>query len=428
MTYLHRKTKLHMKNFLLLIVFSVSFSFSFAQVDLTNGLVAYYPFNGNANDASGYGNNPIFNNATLTSDQLGNPNSAYHFNGVNTYMQIPNSPSLNMTNEISIALWVKPTGFYTGQCYNNMMLVKADGDYFPGEYHMRFSDVYNGCTTPSVDSERFYSTGVIANQPYVQLNHWYSVIWTYNGTTSRLYIDCVLQGEATINLAPLTNSYDLFIGRLNDPLFPYWLNGDLDDIRIYNRALTSDEISTLCVAASALPVKLTNFQTDVVNQQIKLNWTLEEIEGIQNFTIERSENGRDFKTVGTVNSRNIKSYSYTDLSAVSNRKYYYRLGLHSANGSVTYSAIRTAKITGQNNITIITSNPTNGNVIVKFADFTGLAKFTFINSVGQVVQQSKSLISSNGQVNLYLKDHSKGIYSLTIEADAQTVTKRIIIL
>ena len=51
---------------------------TFAQVDLNNGLVAYYPFNGNANDASGNGNNPIFNNAMLTSDYYGNPNSAYH--------------------------------------------------------------------------------------------------------------------------------------------------------------------------------------------------------------------------------------------------------------------------------------------------------------------------------------------------------------
>src|SRR4051812_11254471 len=87
-----------------------------AQVNLNLGLKAYYPFTGNANDVSGNNNNPVFNNATLTSDRLGNANSAYHFNGTNNYMQIPNSPMLNTTNKMSIVAWVKVTGFYQGTC------------------------------------------------------------------------------------------------------------------------------------------------------------------------------------------------------------------------------------------------------------------------------------------------------------------------
>ncbi len=75
-----------------------------AQVNLNLGLRAYYPFSGNANDASGNNNNPSFNNATLTADRFGNPNSAYHFNGTNNYMQVANNPTLNMTNQMSIAL------------------------------------------------------------------------------------------------------------------------------------------------------------------------------------------------------------------------------------------------------------------------------------------------------------------------------------
>ena len=66
------------------------------QVDLTNGLRAYYPFSGNAQDASGNNNNPVFNNATLTADRFGKPGSAYHFNGIDNYMKILNSPSLNL--------------------------------------------------------------------------------------------------------------------------------------------------------------------------------------------------------------------------------------------------------------------------------------------------------------------------------------------
>ena len=60
----------------------------------TNGLVAYYPFNGNANDASGNGNNGIVNGATLTTDRLGNMNSAYTFNGLITTLKFPTHPLL----------------------------------------------------------------------------------------------------------------------------------------------------------------------------------------------------------------------------------------------------------------------------------------------------------------------------------------------
>ena len=219
---------------------------TFGQVNLNLGLRAYYPFSGNANDISGNNNNPVFNNATLTADRFGNPNSAYHFNGIDNYMRISNSASLNMNNQLSISLWVKPTGWYTGQCYNNMMVMKGDGDQLPGIYSSRFSDVYNGCSaTPSTTEERFFDGfGSIATLPIVQLNQWYSVIITFDGTTSKLYVNCVLQASTTISRT-FTNPYDLYFGHLNSAQFPYWLNGDLDEVRLYNRALNQDEVNVL---------------------------------------------------------------------------------------------------------------------------------------------------------------------------------------
>src|ERR1039457_2617796 len=220
-----------MKNTSLVFLMLICFLKSFPQVNLSNGLVAYYPFNGNANDASGNGNNAIFNNATLTFDSQGNPSSAYHFDGIDNYIQVPNSPSLNFSNQMSIALKVKPLGFYTGPCYNNMMIMKGDADYLPGNYFIRFSDVITGCTNPTTTDEQFYGTGVVATNPIVQLNQWYDVVWTYDGTTARLYVNCVLQDSNTISLAPLSNTYDLFMGKLNNAQYLYWLNGDLDEVR-----------------------------------------------------------------------------------------------------------------------------------------------------------------------------------------------------
>src|ERR1700679_2166641 len=150
-----------MKKNYLLVLFCLSFIISNAQVNLTQGLMAYYPFNGNANDASGNNNNPSFNSATLTSDRLGNANSAYHFNG-SEYIQIPNNPGINSTNQISLCAWVRPTGFYQGLCHGNSILMKGDADYLTANYFLRFDDeAYTSgqnCSnpTPDINHETFY--------------------------------------------------------------------------------------------------------------------------------------------------------------------------------------------------------------------------------------------------------------------------------
>ena len=67
----------------------------FSQVNLNNGLVAYYPFNGNANDQSGNNINGVINSATTTTDKYGQLNSAYYFNGSTAYIQLPYSNLYN---------------------------------------------------------------------------------------------------------------------------------------------------------------------------------------------------------------------------------------------------------------------------------------------------------------------------------------------
>ncbi|MFT4152581.1 LamG-like jellyroll fold domain-containing protein [Parafilimonas sp.] len=218
---------------------------SFSQVDLDKGLMAYYPFNGDANDASGNGNNPVFNNATLTSDYYGNANSAYHFNGVDTYIKIPSSNSLNFSNnKISLCASVRPTGFYTGKCYNNIIISKESEDYKPGNYSLRFSDAITGCSSnPTTAHEVFFGPdGGIGNQDAIQLNQWYNVVFTSDGDRVKLYVNCKLVVDEPAAQYAYTNPYNLFFGHLNNSSYPYWLNGDLDEVRIYNRALSEDEV------------------------------------------------------------------------------------------------------------------------------------------------------------------------------------------
>jgi Concanavalin A-like lectin/glucanases superfamily len=255
---------------------------AFPQSTLNNGLNAYYPFTGNANDVSGNNNNPVFNNATLTNDRFGNLNSAYHFNGTSSFMRVANNSTLNFSNQMSIAVWVRPTGYYTGPCYNNILLMKGDADNLSGNYSLRFSDAITGCTNPTTTTERFYDgNGALAMSPLVQLNQWYSVVSTYDGTTARIYVNCVLQNSFVTNVNTFTNSFDLYLGHLNNPQYPYWLNGDLDEVRIYNRALTQTEVNQYggcaipCPSDTTLTVnKCTNTNKQlIVRQGTTYSWT-----------------------------------------------------------------------------------------------------------------------------------------------------------
>ncbi|MGN6213146.1 LamG-like jellyroll fold domain-containing protein [Parafilimonas sp.] len=213
--------------------------------------MAYYPFNGNANDASGNDNNPVFNNTTLVTDYYGNANSACQFNGIDTYIKIANSNTLNMGNTISVCAWIKPTGFYYGTCHGNSVLVKGDDDFITGNYMLRFDDgMFTGTNcgggVPDTVHQTYYGIGTglspVQDTPYAQKNIWRSVVYTYDGLHARLYIDCNLVLDSEQPGLTFSNGNDLVFGRLNNIQFPYWLNATLDEVRIYNRALNSDEV------------------------------------------------------------------------------------------------------------------------------------------------------------------------------------------
>ena len=243
--------------FLLLFLTKIGFS----QVNLNSGLVAYYPFNGDANDASGNSNNPIFNNATLTSDRFGNANSAYSFNGVDNYIQIPSSISLNTGAQISLCVYVNIQGFYSGPCHGNDIINKGQYGGNTNFYFIRFDDYAytNGgnCSSP-VDNnhQNFYghytSVPTPGYSPYIAKNEWYCLVYTYDGSTAKFFVDGNLKSQYNISGLSFGNADDLYLGRLYNPSdpssFPYWFNGTMDEVRIYNRAINDQEVSALCIA------------------------------------------------------------------------------------------------------------------------------------------------------------------------------------
>ena len=235
--------------------------FTNAQVNLKNGLMAYYPFSGNAIDSSGNGNNPSFNNATLTTDRFGNANSAYSFDGKSSYMQIPNSATLDSGNNVSISFWMKVNVFNTDLCSGNYLFSRGGTQPYVTNYNIVFGNApygtvqnINYCKTPiDTSHESIYGMGTSDLTP-IHTGTWYHVVLTNNGSVSIMYLNGNIVSAQSASI--IINTADLILGRdypQGAAIDPYWFNGVLDDIRIYNRAITGNEVTALYTAPNPAP-------------------------------------------------------------------------------------------------------------------------------------------------------------------------------
>jgi gliding motility-associated-like protein len=211
----------------------------------TNGLVGYYPFNGNANDESGNGNNGAVNGAILTTDRCGRPDSAYYFNGIDNYISLP-AVNLIGLNEYSYCLWMNPTivpitvggmPFSVGGSGNGICQALTFQ-----QSTMLFAGSYNIGNNPILS----YSQSNV-----MPINQWIYVVVTRDNNSVKLFIDGNL---ITPNSNSNTNGQDadygtgtknaIIGGRCDFSYFDFF-TGDIDDIRIYDRVLTDNEILSL---------------------------------------------------------------------------------------------------------------------------------------------------------------------------------------
>ena len=106
------KTK---KAYLMILMSALSVLNAYSQLPSyvpSNGLVGYWPFNGNANDESGNGNNGTVSGATLTNDRNGIANKAYSFNGISDYITISSNALINITGSYSVSFWILTSDEY----------------------------------------------------------------------------------------------------------------------------------------------------------------------------------------------------------------------------------------------------------------------------------------------------------------------------
>jgi len=225
-----------MKNAMLLLVsifIGISVMSQVPSYVPTNGLVGYWPFNGNANDESGNGNNGVVNGATLTSDRFGNVNSCYSFNGA-SYIQVNNWNAITGNSSFTVSFWTKPS-------QNNNGWVLSFGTSSNGQGFEAGNYGWGGENFGAQIWSYNYTPSTLTTTTF---NNWTNITIVYSNNNLNAYKNGILVATQIVNYTTINLAQGILsIGKQID--FNEFYNGSLDDISIYNRALTQSEITGL---------------------------------------------------------------------------------------------------------------------------------------------------------------------------------------
>ncbi|MHC1769096.1 MAG: LamG domain-containing protein [Verrucomicrobiia bacterium] len=248
-----------------------------SQASLSDGLIAYYPFNGSPNDQSVNANNGTPINAVLTTDRFGNANAAYGFNGVNAYVSAPNKSYLTFPDEgnFSVSIWAAASGNPSTSSYHQWFLCGLDNG--PGLANPKWIVYYgppNFSNWPVENKSIGFITQDGAGHGYwlattpneAQVGSWHQYLVTKAGSSYTVYIDGVQKVGTDYMISEGSDTPVVVDGGpssiqtgIDASLTIGWaegggyFQGSLDDIRIYNRALSSEEVQSLYASESVVP-------------------------------------------------------------------------------------------------------------------------------------------------------------------------------
>ena len=199
-----------------------------------DGLVAWYPFNGNANDESGNGNNGQNNGVSFGTDRFGTVNSAGSFNGVSSYVN-GSLVGLNNPSEITLSIWLLSQGDAGGQPYDLFFQL---GNY--GQHTFAYAYNHSG-TNIDLHSNCFYN-------PYSSLDindEWHHLVIVSGVGTASFYVD----GELFVNMNSANWGGGCYLGSnafyIGGGADNQYTTGLIDEVGFWDRALTEAEIEAL---------------------------------------------------------------------------------------------------------------------------------------------------------------------------------------
>lgn len=244
--------------------------FNACSINLSQGLVGKYDFNGSANDISGNGNNGVVNNATLTTDRFGNTNNAFDFNGTNDNIFVQNINQSYFSNDFTISAWVYFRNYNNSYPQivwgmNNYLSFSGCGQVYSSNYREKVGFYTTSATSIQQPFGNFIS------QDTVRKNEWHHVLVSKQGTLINMYLDNIItiSSNSYQNL-PLISGNGLYFGNYPTQALS-GLDGKIDDIIIYNRGLDVCEIDSLFNAPNPISTGIESFQTNRNNLSIYPN-------------------------------------------------------------------------------------------------------------------------------------------------------------
>jgi len=366
----------------------------FKSSSLSDSLVAHYTFDGNANDMSPYGNNGIVYGATLTEDRFGNENGAYYFDGIDNHILIPDSDVLTpFESKLSIGVWAK-----VYPKYNSYILYKGSNNY-NREYAIGMrTDSLASFQINNFGGDGENQWGVPSKTEFGGLE-WSFIVGVFDGWNCKIYINGKL--ESTTNRESVIGNYnsDLYIGTYGGDIGKYAINAAIDDIRIYNRVLTDNEIEYL------------------YSQSLYADFIADTLLGNSPLTVQFSD-----LSTSNDNSLNIQLWEWDfqndgiiDSEEKNPTWSYNQAGSYSVKLTVTDSTYQSSTIK-ENYITVFDEKPTIISISDIPKDQGGWVKVDFIRSIYDTDSLHLSNLASSELYTVEINDGSEWISSNSLVA------------
>jgi len=391
------KTKLYLTFTALLLTFSLV-----AQLPTyvpTTSLVAWYSFNGNANDLSGNNNNGnVMNGTALTNDRNNTPNSAYSFDGIDDYIVVNGSPTF-INDSLTLSFWINATQNFSNDLIelgNNSSAIwgaTASTDWVE-------MAVGRGCG----GSGTSYTQAAICN-----LSTWHHFVLVLSKNNHKLYKNGVFVG--TCNKSQMStlscSSQSLYIGSAIFTSQTYF-NGKLDDFGVWRRSLTDCEISQLYSSGVSQVSASSNSSLICVGQSATITAT-----GANSYTWNPGNlTGSTVIVSPTVTT----TYTITGTNSITTCN---------SNTVFTQNVSTCANLISHTSTDYdfsVFPNPSNDKItITSKADIT----ISIINGLGEIVKEL-TLSNENGN-SAFVSDLPNGIYFIRTKSKADAQIQKLII-
>ena len=209
------------------------------RLDLNRGLFAYYPFSGNADDATGNGyDGEPKNGVKLTTDREGNANSAYYFDGVDDFIKTPQK-DMSYSDEASVFALVQPDDITTNTYYN----ICRQGPS-PANFLLAFQEHGKILSFGMYTGGSYKELDVKINSKDFTDGNWHCITGVYDGKEMRLYVDGTKIGS--MNKSGMIEDPGTRYNPIGTMIGKERFEGKIDEVRYYDRKLSKREVACLC--------------------------------------------------------------------------------------------------------------------------------------------------------------------------------------